>query len=463
MKMKQITGFLIGLLTGAYLLSGIAHAQPSPVQPWRVNGVTVYYDNGGVTMSSNVTGGDKGVGTINVNGNYYRNGAIISTVVNGVNCAIGDVCTITAVAASVQVGTTSILLGTDKALFYNNAGTLGNVAPANNGVLITSAAGVPSISSTIPSATQDNITRTGTLVSGATGSGFTLALGSSTITGTLGYANGGCNATTQVLCRDNIFPTPTRAGDIAYWNGSAWVTLAGNNSGTQILQQNSSGVPSWATVVGTGTVTNVAMTVPSILSVSGSPITNTGTFAVTLANQNANLVFAGPGSGAAAAPTFRSLVNLDFPSGFVVAGTGLTGGSLAGGGTVAIDKATSSDYYVGTSNKVVTTDIIYPSETTTTYGTTTTFNFQTFINTIVTLTGNITTMSLANVIAGKSGTIRFQQSGAGSFTTVWNSILKFPGGVTPSLTTGSTTAIDVLTYNCVTATYCQASLAKDVK
>lgn len=65
------------------------------------------------------------------------------------------------------------------------------LATANNGVLITSGAGVPSISSTIPSATQDNITRTGTLVSGATGAGFTLALGTSTITGTLGAVNGG--------------------------------------------------------------------------------------------------------------------------------------------------------------------------------------------------------------------------------------------------------------------------------
>jgi hypothetical protein len=43
-----------------------------------------------------------------------------------------------------------------------------------------------------------------------------------------------------------ISPTPTRAGDIVYWNGSAWVTLAGNNSGTNILQEKTSGgAPSW--------------------------------------------------------------------------------------------------------------------------------------------------------------------------------------------------------------------------
>jgi len=36
------------------------------------------------------------------------------------------------------------------------------------------------------------------------------------------------------------------AGDIAYYNGSSWVRLAGNASGTNYLQENASGVPSWA-------------------------------------------------------------------------------------------------------------------------------------------------------------------------------------------------------------------------
>ncbi len=39
------------------------------------------------------------------------------------------------------------------------------------------------LTGTIASAVQDNITRTGTLVSGATGAGYTLAIGTSTITG----------------------------------------------------------------------------------------------------------------------------------------------------------------------------------------------------------------------------------------------------------------------------------------
>lgn len=65
---------------------------------------------------------------------------------------------------------------------------------------------------------------------------------------------------------------------------------------------------------GGGTVTSVALTVPAEFSVSGSPVTTTGTLAVSKATQNANLVFAGPASGGAAAPTFRAMAVADLPA-----------------------------------------------------------------------------------------------------------------------------------------------------
>jgi len=63
-----------------------------------------------------------------------------------------------------------------------------------------------------------------------------------------------------------------------------------------------------------GTVTSVAMTVPSEFSLSGSPITTSGTFAVTTAAQSANTVWAGPTTGVAAQPTFRPQVAADIPN-----------------------------------------------------------------------------------------------------------------------------------------------------
>ncbi len=69
------------------------------------------------------------------------------------------------------------------------------------------------------------------------------------------------------------------------------------------LQTDGSGNTTWA-AGNAGTVTNVGMTVPSILSVTGGPVI-AGTFAISLATENANLVFAGPTSGGAATPAFR--------------------------------------------------------------------------------------------------------------------------------------------------------------
>jgi hypothetical protein len=64
---------------------------------------------------------------------------------------------------------------------------------------------------------------------------------------------------------------------------------------------------------GSGTVTSVGVTVPSRQTVTGSPITGSGTIAITDNTQSANEVFAGPGSGSAAAPTFRAIESADLP------------------------------------------------------------------------------------------------------------------------------------------------------
>lgn len=69
------------------------------------------------------------------------------------------------------------------------------------------------------------------------------------------------------------FPTPTRAGDIAYWNGTTWVTLAGNNSGTKILQEDAAGLPSWVASVGTPSAITKADDTNVTLTLGGTPAT----------------------------------------------------------------------------------------------------------------------------------------------------------------------------------------------
>lgn len=140
---------------------------------------------------------------------------------------------------------------------------------------------------------------------------------------------------------------------------------------------------------------------------------------------------------------------------------GLTGGAITTSGTCAADIATASNYYSATANKILDAAVVYTSEVTVTYGTTTTFDFNNFNNAVVTLTGNITTMTFSNARAGKAGTIRFIQDSGGSKTTVWNSALKWASGSAPTLSTAAN-AVDVLNYFCISSTYCVGALIKAV-
>ena len=109
--------------------------------------------------------------------------------------------------------------------------------------------------------------------------------------------------------------TNTRAGDIIYWNGAAWVVLPGNNSGTQFLQETSVGVPSWAG--GAGGVTSFSSTCPATGPSSG---------AVTLSN----------GIGVTAETTSYSVAATDCGTLFSVTGTNTqTLPGFSGGGSVA--------------------------------------------------------------------------------------------------------------------------------
>lgn len=70
----------------------------------------------------------------------------------------------------------------------------------------------------------------------------------------------------------------------------------------------------------TGTVTSVGLTAPSIFSVTGSPVTSSGTLALTLATQGANTFFCAPVSSSGT-PTFRAISSNDLPTSGVTAGT----------------------------------------------------------------------------------------------------------------------------------------------
>jgi hypothetical protein len=88
------------------------------------------------------------------------------------------------------------------------------------------------------------------------------------LTNKLAIANGGTNTTDTPL-----------AGRIAYGTGLA-IAYSPQSIPGQLLQGNGISGPTWVNAP-TGTVTSVAATVPSFLSITGSPITSSGTLAIT--------------------------------------------------------------------------------------------------------------------------------------------------------------------------------------
>ena len=113
----------------------------------------------------------------------------------------------------------------------------------------------------------------------------------------------------------DVAVTSAAQGAILYRASSGWVHLAAGTSG-QVLTTGGAGAnPSWATpsTPGTGTVTSVALSLPSDLTVSGSPVTSSGTLSAAWANQTAAKVLAAPASSTGA-PSFRALESTDLPS-----------------------------------------------------------------------------------------------------------------------------------------------------
>lgn len=104
---------------------------------------------------------------------------------------------------------------------------------------------------------------------------------------------------------------------------------------------------------GTGTVTSVGLSLPvPLFSVSGSPVSTTGTLTASLKNQTANTVWAGPTSGGAATPTFRKLTAADLPAvsstGVFVLGQGNMPMIVAGSGTMGNNGALTLTTALGT-------------------------------------------------------------------------------------------------------------------
>lgn len=187
--------------------------------------------------------------------------------------------------------------------------------------------------------------------------------------------------------------------------------------------------------VGSGSVTSVGLTAPAEFTVSGSPVTTSGTLAIAKSNESANTVWAGPTSGGSAQPAFRALVSADLPGGTgTVTSVGLTmpaefsvsGTPITGSGTLTVTKATESanQVYAGPTSGVAAAPTFralvlgdLPSTVSTLQKYTTSWTSLTS----VTVTHNLNTVVLLWAVFDSTGNITdgpetFSSGGVNSFT-----------------------------------------------
>jgi hypothetical protein len=126
--------------------------------------------------------------------------------------------------------------------------------PAGAGT-VTSVGGTGSVNGITLSGT---VTSSGNLTLGGTLANVNLA---SQVTGTLPLANGGTGQTTAISAFNAL--APSQSG-----NSGKYLTTDGTNT-------------SWGTVSGGGSVTSVGLSAPAFLTVGGSPVTTSGTLALT--------------------------------------------------------------------------------------------------------------------------------------------------------------------------------------
>lgn len=233
----------------------------------------------------------------------------------------------------------------------STTGTTTWLNPGTNGHVLTLVAGIPTWSAT-PSLDFWSLTGNGHTVTDNTNNllGTTTAAPLRLITGGASNTRVLISATGDVLVNGtagtpNVRTTSLTSasagstGGVMFADASGYLNRLAAPAGNALLRSTSGGVLSWFTPFA-----SIGLSMPSIFSVSGSPLTADGTLLVSLTSQTANTVFAAP-NGAAGAPTFRALVAADIPS-LTNSYWGLTGNTGTSFGTHYLGTTDGTDFEI---------------------------------------------------------------------------------------------------------------------
>ena len=212
--------------------------------------------------------------------------------------------------------TTSLTVDTltpNAALYATTGGQIVSTAALTDGQILVGSTGGAPVAATITAGTGISVTNAGGSITIATTAGShvtsfsagttgltpnTATTGDVTLAGTLAVANGGTGLT--ALGTSNQILGVNAAGTAAEYKTLSAGTGMSIVQGANVVTFNNTGV------------TSVGLTAPSIFTVTGSPVTTTGTIDFALNTQAAHAVFVGPAAGTAV-PTFRALAYADLP------------------------------------------------------------------------------------------------------------------------------------------------------
>jgi hypothetical protein len=119
--------------------------------------------------------------------------------------------------------------------------------------------------------------------------------------------NSGVTSVPSALTASNVLDMiGTTQGQVLYRGASGWAVLAPGTSGQVLTTAGAAANPSWATVSGTGTVTNIATSG----GLTGGPITTTGTLSFASIATGNVLAYTGGGSGTPVATTPSAVLDV---------------------------------------------------------------------------------------------------------------------------------------------------------